>query len=211
MRSRRKTSQGPYQVPDQSPDQSQTYEELAHENRRLRAILGAVGRAGLGVGALVEVYAGPGRAGIVVCRADRDEVQFCEDMREGLAALAALLGGNLSDAPARRLGVTAEPEEAGPPLPGEARAKLEALARSVVAKSQDRPSSRAWSWCEADVFEGTWLRWTWSRGPSSLVVRVPTEARADLFTREACDEALDALSVLTGRSAEELRAEVMGT
>ena len=54
--------------------------ELTHENRRLRAILNALAKAGLGTGALFEVIEDkdPSCAffGVVVCRADRDEAAF---------------------------------------------------------------------------------------------------------------------------------------
>lgn len=66
--------------------------ELLHENRRLRLILDTLARAGVGVGAVAELatFKTPtsNHIGVVVCRADRDEREFLEDMRDALEALA---------------------------------------------------------------------------------------------------------------------------
>lgn len=85
---------------------------FAHENRRLRQILDATARAGAGKGALVEVFmTRHGRnthsIGVVVCRADADEVAFAASIREGLDALAATIGGIVNHESAEVTGVTA--------------------------------------------------------------------------------------------------------
>lgn len=65
-------------------------EDLEVEGRRLRQIISAIAENGGGVGALVECYRSPVRSlegefvGIIVCRADRDEVAFCGDVIEGM-------------------------------------------------------------------------------------------------------------------------------
>lgn len=188
-----------------------TYEELFHENRRLRSILGALARAGLGVGAMVEIYAGQDRAGVVVCRADRDEVQFCEDVREALRELAASLRTEIEDASARLMGVTAQSETMGHPLHRSTRDRLEGLAREVAGRHPYPPVSReVWAWTECDVFEGTWLRWRYQRGPVTVIVRVPTAERLDLFNEGTLDEALAALSAITGRPVDDLLKELRG-
>lgn len=94
-------------------------DEYARENRRLRQILDALARAGLGTGALVEVWrdrADPTfeRVGIVVCRADRDEVQFTRDVTAGIERLARAIGGELKPDECYRTGVTAD-DEGGEP------------------------------------------------------------------------------------------------
>lgn len=78
--------------------------ELAHENRRLRLILDTLAKAGVGTGALAEIYGGGGRLGFVVCRADRDEVAFMEDMRACVDHLAAVMGSRVESM--KRTGVT---------------------------------------------------------------------------------------------------------
>lgn len=69
--------------------------ELLHENRRLRLILDTIARAGVGVGAVAEIvtFTTPtsGHIGVVVCRADRDEKEFLEDIRTALEALVQTL------------------------------------------------------------------------------------------------------------------------
>lgn len=88
------------------------YHEIVHENRRLRTILAALARAGVGTGALVEVYVDEinrTHAGVVVCRADADEAQFMRDARAAIEKLAAVLGGKSKDVGEPvRTGVTAE-------------------------------------------------------------------------------------------------------
>lgn len=86
--------------------------DLRHENRRLRKILDTLSRAGVGKGALIEFYAGPGRRGVSVCRADADEAAFLQDCRAAIDALALSLGMELRGAPVRS-GVTAEDPHQG--------------------------------------------------------------------------------------------------
>lgn len=68
-------------------------EELLHENRRLRTILDALAKAGVGMGAVAELTVfrseTSSHLGVVVCRADRDEREFLGDIRTALEALAA--------------------------------------------------------------------------------------------------------------------------
>jgi hypothetical protein len=86
-------------------------DDLRQENRRLRQILDAVARARIGTGALVEVYQDRDedtyRLGVVVCRADRDEVAFLGDVRASIERLARALGSEALPEPPRRTGVTA--------------------------------------------------------------------------------------------------------
>lgn len=86
-----------------------TWEELAHENRRLRTMMDALARAGLGTVALVEVFQEVGRRGITVTRVDGDEEAFLASVRTGLEALAATFGLKITET--RRVGVTEEPEK----------------------------------------------------------------------------------------------------
>lgn len=62
--------------------------DLIHENRRLRLIQKTLAKAGLGTGAVIELYSnerfGEHYFGFVLCRADRDEVAFCADVREAM-------------------------------------------------------------------------------------------------------------------------------
>lgn len=62
--------------------------DLIHENRRLRLIQKTIAKAGLGTGAVIELYSnerfGEHYFGFVLCRADRDEVAFCADVREAM-------------------------------------------------------------------------------------------------------------------------------
>lgn len=62
--------------------------DLIHENRRLRLIQKTLAKAGVGTGAVVELYSnerfGEHYFGFVICRADRDEVAFCGDVREAI-------------------------------------------------------------------------------------------------------------------------------
>lgn len=66
--------------------------ELTHENRRLRAILDTLAKAGMGTGATLEVMhdADPACAflGFVVCRPDRDELAFLADVSTAMGLLA---------------------------------------------------------------------------------------------------------------------------
>lgn len=66
--------------------------ELTHENRRLRAILDALAKAGLGTGATLEVMhdGDPNCSflGFVVCRPDRDEMEFLADVSHAAELLA---------------------------------------------------------------------------------------------------------------------------
>jgi hypothetical protein len=80
--------------------------DIAHENRRLRAILDALARAGVGMGALVEVQHYEGSLSVVVCRADRDEMAFAADMRAGLDGLARAMRAHLVEGSEKRTGVT---------------------------------------------------------------------------------------------------------
>ncbi len=78
--------------------------EMAHENRRLRLILDTLARTGVGTGALAEIYEGGGRLGFVVCRADRDEAAFLDDVRECVDHLADVMGSRIEGM--KRTGVT---------------------------------------------------------------------------------------------------------
>ena len=103
--------------------------ELAHENRRLRAILEAIAQAGLGTGALFEVFEDndPDAPffGVVVCRADRDEAAFVADAETAMRMLTstvAHLAEKVSGRPARveaseRTGVTRD-RTTGEDVPG---------------------------------------------------------------------------------------------
>lgn len=85
--------------------------DLAHENRRLRQILDTLARAGIGKGALVELYTDrDGKRviqGVVVCRADRDEREFMADIATGCAALFEAAGLVLQHETAHLTGVNA--------------------------------------------------------------------------------------------------------
>lgn len=97
--------------------------ELFHENRRLRQILKLLPGAGLGTGAVVELvidrFDTARVLGITVCRADRDEAEFLEDIRGSMQALAAAffasagLDGKVALGEARRTGTTRD-EDASP-------------------------------------------------------------------------------------------------
>jgi hypothetical protein len=80
--------------------------DIAHENRRLRTILDTLARAGVGLGALVEVQHSEGSLSIVVCRADRDEMAFMQDVKEAVEGLARAMGGHLIEGSSHRTGVT---------------------------------------------------------------------------------------------------------
>lgn len=82
---------------------------LEHENRRLRAILDAVARAGLGRGALIEFSVEGGSTYVVVCRADMDEPAFVQSMIDGLRGLLDAVGIDVPDTDKwQRTGVTAD-------------------------------------------------------------------------------------------------------
>lgn len=80
--------------------------DFAHENRRLRYILNVLASAGVGKGALVEVYQFGHTAGVVVCRADVDEVAFMQDVRGAVERLARAIDGDIDNAVITRRGVT---------------------------------------------------------------------------------------------------------
>lgn len=88
-------------------------QDLRHENRRLRQILDAMTRAGLGTGALVEVYAHENEFGVVVCRADRDEVAFLRDVDAGIRALLDIVGATPTGRAVRRGVTTSDPHQDG--------------------------------------------------------------------------------------------------
>lgn len=80
--------------------------DFAHENRRLRYILNVLASAGVGKGALVEVYQFERTAGVVVCRADVDEVAFMRDVRVAVERLARAIDGDVENAVVTLRGVT---------------------------------------------------------------------------------------------------------
>jgi hypothetical protein len=86
--------------------------DFARENRRLRTILDGVAKSGAGVGAIVEVYVSnegmTTSVGVAVCRADVDEIAFAKSLNDGLAGLAAVLGGVMDETTVTLKGVTAE-------------------------------------------------------------------------------------------------------
>jgi hypothetical protein len=86
---------------------SQDVADLRTENRRLRQILDTLTRAGLGKGALIEVFSGPHHGGVVVCRADVDEKCFLTDCRAAIEVLARALGDTVEGKTSYRSGVTA--------------------------------------------------------------------------------------------------------
>lgn len=101
--------------------------ELAHENRRLRMILDTLTQAGLGAGALFEVFEDNDPAcpffGVVVCRADRDEAAFVADAETAMrmltstvAHLAEKISGHTAEIAApERTGVTRDKAETEAP------------------------------------------------------------------------------------------------
>lgn len=83
-------------------------EVLRAENRRLRTILDGIARSGLGQGTLVEVsQAEDHRVWLTVCRADVNEDEFLEQVREAILELGAALGCIREVVETRRTGVTA--------------------------------------------------------------------------------------------------------
>lgn len=106
-----------------SAPQAPTLEELAEENRRLRQILDVLAKARVGKGALVELYetqtAHRHACGVVICRADVDEVAFGRSVERSIEALARAVAGpdmKVDFASARRVGVTAH-DAPPPPMP----------------------------------------------------------------------------------------------
>ncbi len=98
--------------PIEMPTTEQELSDLRNESRRLRTILNAMAKGGAGVGALVEICDdrtsdGHYAINVVVCRADRDESAFLEDVRDALEKLGNVLGGRMDASKARRTGVTA--------------------------------------------------------------------------------------------------------
>ena len=90
--------------------------ELAHENRRLRAILDVIAQAGLGTGALFEVIEDhdPARQffGVVVCRADRDEAAFVADAETAMRVLTSTVA-HLAEAISGHKAEVGAPERTG--------------------------------------------------------------------------------------------------
>lgn len=84
--------------------------ELATENRRLRLILDTLTRAGVGKGAVVEIYQDKDFFGVAVCRADCDEVKFTRDVMRSIEMLAAALGTRMTGE-MKRTGVTTEGDD----------------------------------------------------------------------------------------------------
>ena len=80
--------------------------DFAQENRRLRHILNVLASAGVGKGALIEAYQFGRTAGIVVCRADVDEVAFMQAVRGAAERLARAIDGDIENAVVTRRGVS---------------------------------------------------------------------------------------------------------
>lgn len=80
-------------------------EQLRAENTRLRIILDTLTKAGVGKGAIIEVYSDTNRLGVAVCRADVDEVRFVRNIEVALNLLVKAIGGSPITG-AVRMGVT---------------------------------------------------------------------------------------------------------
>ena len=118
--------------------------DLIHENRRLRLIQKTLAKAGVGTGAVVELYSnerfGEHYFGFVICRADRDEVAFCGDVRE---AIDRHLGPVLVAMNQKLLGTSAVDRKRAPETPEDRAALATAIYEALVENGEIEHSLKA--------------------------------------------------------------------